>query len=420
MSMINRVILSMIEYYSNDAKRISHFLKVHSFAKLIGECENLDPKTLEILEIASVVHDIGIKPAEEKYNSTAGHYQEIEGVKPADEMLTALGIAPEIVERVKYLVAHHHTYTNVDGADYRILLEADFLVNAYEDNLSVSAIYNARSRIFRTKSGTAVLNQCFGLTAIYLIPFGNEFMLRDFFKDCTDSCTESFLQGKAGYAFADSDSKISCCAVVVGEYIYISGCEEQSEFLKDIFNYAKTNGLTIITLNEKIKALVTDIYGNKCLVKKRYQMSCESGFSETKLNEYINGVSGEFEIVPFDKNIYIQALGNSWSKYFVLNFRGYDDFEKNGLGYAVLHKGKLVSGTFSYSSYDKGYEIIVATAPEYQRRGLALGCASKFILETVHQGKIPHWDCANEKSLALSQKLGYRLQREYKGLKIEN
>jgi hypothetical protein len=28
-----------------------------------------------------------------------------------------------------------HTYTGVDGMDYRILLEADFLVNAHSDGL---------------------------------------------------------------------------------------------------------------------------------------------------------------------------------------------------------------------------------------------------------------------------------------------
>ena len=37
----SRVKEKMIEYYTGDARRIHHFLKVHSFAKLIGEMEGI-------------------------------------------------------------------------------------------------------------------------------------------------------------------------------------------------------------------------------------------------------------------------------------------------------------------------------------------------------------------------------------------
>ena len=43
------------------------FLKVYSYAKTIGEMENLDEKMQEILEVTAVLHDIGIKVSEEKY-----------------------------------------------------------------------------------------------------------------------------------------------------------------------------------------------------------------------------------------------------------------------------------------------------------------------------------------------------------------
>ena len=76
----------MIDYYKGDPKRIQHFLKVHAYAKLIGEQEGLDKKTLDILEVAALTHDIGIKISEEKYNSSAGKYQEIEGPTIAQKM----------------------------------------------------------------------------------------------------------------------------------------------------------------------------------------------------------------------------------------------------------------------------------------------------------------------------------------------
>lgn len=73
------VINEMISYYKGDVKRINHFLKVYSFSKTIGELEKLDKDTQFILEVAAAMHDIGIKVSEEKYNSSAGKYQELEG-----------------------------------------------------------------------------------------------------------------------------------------------------------------------------------------------------------------------------------------------------------------------------------------------------------------------------------------------------
>ncbi len=166
MKRVTDVISKMIEYYSGDPRRVSHFLKVYSFAKTIGEREQLDQKTQEILEIAAAVHDIGIKISEQKYNSSAGKYQEIEGPKEAEKMLLDLDIESDIIERVKYLIAHHHTYDNIDGMDYHILVEADFLVNAYEDNLSSNAINTFKKKVFRTKSGTEFLDNIFNLNKI--------------------------------------------------------------------------------------------------------------------------------------------------------------------------------------------------------------------------------------------------------------
>lgn len=65
-------------------------------------------------------------------------------------------------ERIVYLVSHHHTYGNVDGMDYRILLEADFLVNADESQMSEKSVRNAKEKIFETETGKGLLD------AIYL------------------------------------------------------------------------------------------------------------------------------------------------------------------------------------------------------------------------------------------------------------
>lgn len=160
---VNQVIQAMIEYYTGDPRRIHHFMKVYGFAKTIGEMEHLDDKTQEMLEVTAVIHDIGIKISEEKYQSSAGNYQQIEGPAIAEKMLTELGYSEEFITRSCYLIAHHHTYNDMDGLDYQILVEADFLVNIFEDNISEERILSIRDKIFRTKSGILLLNECFHL-----------------------------------------------------------------------------------------------------------------------------------------------------------------------------------------------------------------------------------------------------------------
>lgn len=160
-----QLILKMTDFDKGDAKRIQHFIKVYDYAHLIGILEGLDAKTRKILDIASILHDIGIHPAEEKYGRCDGKIQEQEGPFYARKMLEDFPeITEEEIDRVCYLIGHHHTYTNVDGEDYRILLEADFLVNAYEDSLDTESICTFRKNVFRTASGTKLLDTMYGIS----------------------------------------------------------------------------------------------------------------------------------------------------------------------------------------------------------------------------------------------------------------
>lgn len=161
--MINKLHLAMIDLYSGDAKRIQHFCKVHSYAKLIAETEKVDDRTLFIIETAALTHDIGIHTCEEKYGSCGGKLQEKEGPAIAKKLLSKLGFDTEISDRVQYLIAHHHTYDDINGIDYQILVEADFLVNMMEDNLPKQAVENAYNKIFSTSCGKRICKNMFGL-----------------------------------------------------------------------------------------------------------------------------------------------------------------------------------------------------------------------------------------------------------------
>ena len=153
----------MIEYYAGDSRRVHHFLKVHSFAKLIAEMEGMEPDEMQVLEIAALAHDIGIKNAELKYGYNNGKLQEQEGPPEARRLLREAGAEDAAVERACYLVAHHHTYRNIDGLDYQILVEADFLVNLYESGAGREQAASACEKIFRTSSGKRLCRTMFAL-----------------------------------------------------------------------------------------------------------------------------------------------------------------------------------------------------------------------------------------------------------------
>ena len=135
-----RISRKMIDFYQGSLHDIEHFLKVHAYAALIGRLEGLDVHAQQTLEIAAIVHDIACPLCREKYGRAYGDKQEIESEALLRPFLVEFELERDMLERIVFLVSHHHTTTGIDGMDYQILLEADFLVNSSEGNLSREAI----------------------------------------------------------------------------------------------------------------------------------------------------------------------------------------------------------------------------------------------------------------------------------------
>lgn len=158
------VIKKMIDFSQGNQHDISHFMKVYVYAKTIGESEGLDKETQETLEIAAIVHDIACPLCWEKYGCANGKDQEREGMPLTKEFLKNMDVSEKMAERVTYLVGHHHTLDKIEGLDYQILIEADYLVNAGEGNLSPENISHTLRTIFKTDTGMALLKSVYGVT----------------------------------------------------------------------------------------------------------------------------------------------------------------------------------------------------------------------------------------------------------------
>ena len=160
---IAEILKKMITFSNGNIHDIDHLIKVWTYAKTIGELEGLDPETQFVLEVAAITHDIACPLCREKYGNSAGYLQEQEGPVLVKDFLKNYSLDEAFIERVAYLVGHHHTYKDVDGLDYQILLEADFLVNGDESNLTKEAIEKMKKNVFKTKTGIELLNHIFEL-----------------------------------------------------------------------------------------------------------------------------------------------------------------------------------------------------------------------------------------------------------------
>lgn len=160
-NILDTLAMEMIAYDKGDPKRIHHFLKVHDFARLIGLAEGLDDHTLFVLEAATYVHDIGIHEGEHRFGRNDGKIQEELGPDEARPMLERLGFDAKDVDRICWLVGHHHSYGSIDGPDAQILAEADMLVNQYEDGAPRKQNEALYHRLYKTETGKKLFEELY-------------------------------------------------------------------------------------------------------------------------------------------------------------------------------------------------------------------------------------------------------------------
>ncbi len=148
-------------HFGSDQRRINHALNVLANAETIMDGEKTDEKTRRIVTITALLHDVGIKAAEEKYNSSAGPYQELEGPPIVTAILTGRGEPQAVIQRIAYIVGGHHTAAKNDGLDFQIIWEADLLVNIEEEGLTAhpEKLRTLIAKNFRTVTGSRLAQE---------------------------------------------------------------------------------------------------------------------------------------------------------------------------------------------------------------------------------------------------------------------
>jgi GNAT superfamily N-acetyltransferase len=82
-------------------------------------------------------------------------------------------------------------------------------------------------------------------------------------------------------------------------------------------------------------------------------------------------------------------------------------FCERGIGFCILHEGRIVSAASSGAFHNAGIEVQINTLPEHRGRGLATVVAAHLLLYCLERGLDPHWCTSNPISAHLAENLGY-------------
>jgi len=155
-----KLVEEMEKFFADDAKRIKHAKNVMHFAEEISKQEKAD---WHIVIPASILHDIGIKEAEKKYGSNAGIYQEKEGPAIAKKILLVLSFKKEDVEEICGIIAHHHSPGKVETMNFKVLYDADWLVNLKDevDAKDKGKLEKVINKVFLTETGKKIAEKLY-------------------------------------------------------------------------------------------------------------------------------------------------------------------------------------------------------------------------------------------------------------------
>ena len=228
-------------------------------------------------------------------------------------------------------------------------------------------------------------------------------ILAPLFSSFHDHLLHSYLDGCMGQGWADDPVSPKWGKVVVGDFGFLAGMPSADAVRELPPLMVATPGWdrAILQAHPETRAI------------QRYAMDHPSPFDPELLQRYVCSLRKEYRLAQIDEALYHQSLTRKETKDFVSVFDDWDHYHRQGAGFVALLEDGIVGGASSYAAYHGGIEIQVETLPEHRRKGVALACCAQLILHCLEHGLYPSWDAANLQSVALAQKLGYRMKAPY-------
>ena len=160
MSIKAQLVDAMKAVFAGDQRRIDHALLVTGYAEEILRGEPADEATVVA---AAILHDIGIREAERKHGSSAPRFQELEGPPVARSILESHPLPGVDTEHVCRIVGSHHSARDIDSPEFRIVWDADWLVNIPTErgDLEGQRLAQFIDKTFRTATGRRIAEETF-------------------------------------------------------------------------------------------------------------------------------------------------------------------------------------------------------------------------------------------------------------------
>ncbi len=162
-SLADRLIEAIKKVFGDDQPRITHALRVFEAAQELLRTEDANPR---IVVAAALLHDIGIKEAERKHGSAAPKFQELEGPPIARRILEGLDFPEKDIQHVCQIVANHNSAREIDTLEFRVVWDADRLVNFPEErgDAPPEELSELIEKTFRTPTGKRLARERFAQT----------------------------------------------------------------------------------------------------------------------------------------------------------------------------------------------------------------------------------------------------------------
>lgn len=124
------LVRQLTTFFGDDLRRIDHALSVLTEAELLAQ--NRTDLDRDVLVASALLHDVGIKPSEEKHGYNNGHTQELYGPAEAERLLRGIDFPEQGIRKVCEIVGNHHSPSKYDYPELAVLKKADGIVNQRE------------------------------------------------------------------------------------------------------------------------------------------------------------------------------------------------------------------------------------------------------------------------------------------------
>lgn len=201
---------------------------------------------------------------------------------------------------------------------------------------------------------------------------------------------------------------------IIGDFCFFAG-EPNRELAAYKPAWCKKDFMIMTANTPQWFPVIESVYQNRAQKTTRYAIAKDpTVFDIEKLTAFTKKIDQNTVLQPMTQKWFAYCKKHDWCLDFVSLYADYDEYCRLGaIGVLALKNGEPVSGASAYSTYRDGIEIEIDTKIEYRKQGLAAACGAQLILECLKEKRYPSWDAANLASVALAEKLGYRLDYEY-------